>query len=322
MRILITGGAGFLGTHLVKRCLQEAETEITVLDSLELSPSALPENLKLYWDRIHYVRGNACNSKLLNELIPYQDVIFHCAAQTSHILSIQNPKADAAVNAESTLKILESMRFYNRKAVLVYPSTTSVIGSPKKETVDECHPLNPLDIYSVHKVLSERYCLSYAAFHGLQTVILRFANLYGPYGRKEPEYGFINHFIHQAVQDAKLQVFGRGDQIRNVTFVEDAADLMLRSAAELSLRGASWFATSPHHLSVLEIAETITSVFQSGRVVSIEWPEERKRIEVGSVKFSAKALKSKMGPIGPTPLLQGLQKTFAVFSAQHPNLFA
>ncbi len=309
MRILITGGAGFLGTHLVRHCLQKPGSEITVLDSLEWPSGTLPKNLQPFWDRIHYVRGSVCNNKLLKEFIPYQDIIFHCAGQTSHIISIQDPKTDAEANAESTLKILEAMRFFNREAVLVYPSTTSVIGIPEKERVDESHPRKPLDIYSIHKALSERYCLSYSAYHGIRAVILRFANLYGPYGKTQPEYGFINHFIHQAMSGSPIEIFGPGDQIRNVTYVEDAADIMFRAAYEFSLWGDSWFATSPYYHSIREIADSIVSVFRNGSITHIEWPEERKRIEVGSVRFSSEALGAVLKSVAPTDFFQGLQKT-------------
>lgn len=320
MRILITGGSGFLGTYLVKQVLRNPNSEVTVLDSLEFPLGSLPENLKPVWDRITYIRGSICNNKLLKELVPYQDIIYHCAAQTSHILSIQDPKADAEVNAEGTLKLLETLRFFNREAVLVYPSTTSVIGKPQQKVVDESHPLNPADIYSVHKVLSERYLISYAKFHGIRMVILRFGNLYGAYGRMQPEYGFINHFIHQAINHKTLQIYGSGDQIRNVMFAEDAADLMERAALKKELHGAFWFATSPYHLSVQKIAQQIMEVFQSGSLSHVDWPEERRQIEVGPVHFSSAALAAKIGPVGPTSFVKGLQKTLETLKNQSLNL--
>jgi UDP-glucose 4-epimerase len=292
MNVLIIGGAGFLGANLVRRCLKEAGTLVTVMDSLDPHLHATTRNLQEVWPRIRFVRGDMRDETLLAEIVQGQDVIFNCAAQTSHPLSIQYPLLDAEINCLGNLKLLESLRLLNSKARIVYTSSSTVIGKAQTALVNEDHRERPLEIYSANKGVAEKYYRIYNTIHDLQTVVLRFANLYGPFGKGFQEFGFINYFIHLAKGDQEIQIFGSGNQSRNVLYIEDAVDILWQAAQEPRLVGESWFATSEQHLTVREIAETIVRVFGRGRVKHIEWPEERKRIEIDHVVFSSERLRS------------------------------
>jgi len=164
--------------------------------------------------------------------------------------------------------------------------------------------------------VAEKYYRIYHTLHDLQTVVLRFANLFGPYGKGFQEFGFINYFIHQARTDQEIRIFGSGSQTRNILYVEDAVDLLWRAAREPGLTGGSYFATSEEHLSVREIAETIVQVFKSGRVVHIDWPEERKRIEVEHMVFSSARLRSIIDWKPEYNLKSGLQQTKSITDPQ------
>jgi UDP-glucose 4-epimerase len=292
MNVLIIGGAGFLGANLVRRCLKETGTLVTVMDSLDPHLHATTRNLQEVWPRIRFVRGDMRDETLLAEIVQGQDVIFNCAAQTSHPLSIQYPLLDAEINCLGNLKLLESLRLLNSKARIVYTSSSTVIGKAQTALVNEDHRERPLEIYSANKGVAEKYYRIYNTIHDLQTVVLRFANLYGPFGKGFQEFGFINYFIHLAKGDQEIQIFGSGNQSRNVLYIEDAVDILWQAAQEPRLVGESWFATSEQHLTVREIAETIVRVFGRGRVKHIEWPEERKRIEIDHVVFSSERLRS------------------------------
>src|SRR5262245_7956992 len=128
MNILIIGGAGFLGANLVRRCLLDPDNRVTVLDSLDPKLRATAINLRTVWDRIRFVRGNMGDEPLIAELVQGQDVIFNCAAQTSHPLSLQDPIHDAEINCVGNLKVLEAVRLLNPGAVVVYTSSSTVIG--------------------------------------------------------------------------------------------------------------------------------------------------------------------------------------------------
>ncbi len=295
MNILIIGGAGFLGVNLARRCLTEPGVKVTVLDSLEPRLRATTDHLRPVWEQIRFVRGSMNDEHLVAEAVQGQNVIFNCAAQTSHPLSLQEPLFDAEINCLGNLKLLEAVRHLNRNAVVVYASSSTVIGKAVGETVDETHGERPLDIYSANKGVAEKYYRIYNRVYDLKTVVLRFANLYGPYGKGFPEFGFVNYFIHLAWTGQEIRIFGAGQQTRNVLYVEDAADILLRAAAEPRLVGEVFFAAHEEHLPVVDIAQRIVRTFGRGTLTQIEWPEERRRIEVDSVRISSAKLREITG---------------------------
>ena len=309
---LIIGGAGFLGSNLVRRCLAERDARVTVMDSLDPHLHATTANLRPVWNKIQFVRGDLRDETLLAKMVQGQDVIFNCAAQTSHPLSIQYPLLDADINCAGNLKLLEAVRLLNRDAVVVYTSSSTVIGKSQRPVIDEDHPERPLEIYSANKGVAEKYYRIYHTIHDLKTVVLRFANLFGPYGKGFPEFGFINYFIHIANTGQQIDIFGSGAQMRNVLYAEDAADVLMLAARNSSLVGQALFATSNQHLSVAEIAAGIVEVFERGAVNHIEWPEERRRIEVDHVEFSSARLQAATGWQPRHDFVSGLRRTRAI----------
>jgi len=309
MNILIIGGAGFLGANLARRCLQDPANQVTVLDLLDPQLKATTANLRGIWDRIRFVRGSMADEPLIADMVQRQDVIFNCAAQTSHPLSLQLPIHDAEINCLGNLKVLEAVRLLNPEAVIVYTSSSTVIGKALGDVVDESHGEKPLDIYSANKGVAEKYYRIYNRVHDIKTVVLRFANLFGPYGKGFPEFGFVNYFISLARAGQTIDVFGPGDQTRNVLYVEDAAEILYRSANDSRLVGEVFFATHEEHLSVLQIAEEIIRVMGKGRLNHVEWPEERRRIEIDKVRFSSELLMKTTGWKPQYNFTQGLERT-------------
>ena len=317
MKVLITGGAGFLGSNLVRRCLAEKSCQVTVLDSLDPLVHSTTQNLQEVWSQIRFIRGDIRNETLLAEVIQDQDVIFNCAAQTSHALSIQYPLLDAEINCLGSLKLLEAVRLLNKDAVVVYSSSSTVTGKALYEIADEDHPERPLEIYSANKGVAEKYFRIYHTHYDLRTVVLRFANLYGPFGKGFPEFGFVNYFIHQAWTNQQIKIFGKGNQTRNLMYVDDATEILWRAAHEPRLVGDAYLATGTQHLTVREIADTIVSVFQRGQVACVEWPDERRRIEIGHVRLSSARLRAITDWEPRYDFMSGLQKTKAILENEH-----
>jgi UDP-glucose 4-epimerase len=165
--------------------------------------------------------------------------------------------------------------------------------------------------------VAEKYFRIYHTHYDLKTVVLRFANLYGPYGKGLPEFGFINYFIHLAWANQQIKIFGEGDQTRNVMYVDDATDILWRTAHEPRLIGDAYLATARQHLTVREIADTIVSVFQQGQVTCVEWPDQRRRIEIGHVKLSSARLRAITNWEPRYDFMSGLQKTKAVLENEN-----
>ena len=226
----------------------------------------------------------------MNKVVKKQDVVFNCAAQTSHPLSFKDPYFDVEVNCLGNITLLEAIKQHNKKALVIYTSSSTVIGRAMGEVVSETHGEFPLDIYSANKVVAEKYYYIYNRVYDLNTLVLRFANIYGPYGKGYPEFGFINYFISLAQADEKITIYGDGSQTRNVMYVEDAVDLLYQCMFHKEVFGDVYFAAHREHCSVRKIAEEIVSVFGKGKVVTIKWPDLKKRIEIDSVIISGAKL--------------------------------
>lgn len=319
MKILVIGGAGFLGANLVRRCLLDPNNQVTVLDSLDPKLRSTVASLRRVWERIRFVRGNMGDEPLIAELVQGQDVIFNCAGQTSHPLSLQDPIHDAEINCVANLKLLEAVRLLNPSAVVVYTSSSTVIGKAVGDLIDESHGEKPLDIYSANKGAAEKYYRIYNRVHDLKTVVLRFANLYGPHGKGYAEFGFVNYFLHLAWTNREIQVYSPGNQRRNVMFVDDATEILYRAALEPRLCGEVYFAAHDEHLSVRNIAESILQVFGRGSLKLVSWPDERKRIEVDDVKISSALLTEITGFRPKFSFTEGLTRTLEVLEQERSS---
>ncbi len=310
MNALIVGGAGFLGTNLTRACLRAGET-VTVVDSLEPRLRSTLAGLEDVRDRVRFVQADMRDVDAMKAVVEDQDVIFNCAGQTSHPISMSDPTFDIEMNCKGHVGLLEAVRASNPKATVVYTSTSTVVGKAVRTPIDETHPELPLDMYSANKLAGEKYYRIYHTAHGLKTVSIRFANLYGPYGKGFPEFGFINYFIHLAWARGEIRLFGHGNQQRNVLFVDDACEALRLAAREPRLHGQVAFAAHESHVSVGEIARQIVATLGRGSVTHVEWPEDRKRIEVDDVEIASTRFRDLVSWRATRSLVEGLEITRA-----------
>lgn len=312
MEILILGGAGFLGNNLTRYCLKDKRNKITVLDSLEPRLESKITDLKEVLPKIKFIKGDIRNMSLLKRIIPRAEVIVNCAGQTSHPLSLLDPFFDVQINCLGNLSVLEAVRKYNHKALLIYTSSSTVIGKSLAYKIDEDYLRHPLDIYSANKGVAENYHWLYHQVYGLKTIVLRFANLYGPYGKASSQFGFINHFINLANLGREIKIFGSGKQKRNIMYVEDAVDLIYRSFFAKNLLGEIFFAVHREHYTIYKVAQTIVEVFQKGKIKKVPWPKIRKKIEIKDIIISGTKLYYRLGWKPKYCLKDGLLKTKAI----------
>lgn len=313
-RVMITGGLGFIGSNLARRCLQ-AGAQVTIYDCLEPRSGGNLANIRGFTDRVTLAFHDIVNFDQLTERVVGQDIIFNAAASTSHAFSMVEPLADLDVNGRGVIQLLEAVRRFNPTARLIQLGTTTQFGRLNYRPADEQHPEFPCDIYSANKCAAEKYVLIYARAHGLRATAVRLSNTYGPRACiHSPEYTFNNFFIGQALRGRAVTVFGEGKQLRNVLYVEDAVDALLAVATSEAAIGQPLLVAGDEHRSIAELAEATVRVMGSGRVDFVGWPAERQSIEIGDAIISNEKLKAITGWQPAHDLDAGLAKTRAYFA--------
>jgi len=213
--VLITGGAGFIGSHIVDKLL-ENNHQVIVVDNLSSGcVENLPNsnNLKLY--KLNIEKDNI-EQVFINEK---PNCVIHLAAQTSVNYSIGNTTFDAEMNIMSSIKLLEICKKYNIKKFIT-ASSAAVYGNPKYLPIDENHPTNPMSPYGLSKLTMEKYIQLY----NIPYIIFRFSNAYGPRQKSSKESGVIAIFDKAMKENNEINIFGDGEQIRDFIYVEDIAN--------------------------------------------------------------------------------------------------
>ncbi len=233
MKILITGGAGFIGSHLSEKYASEGET-VFCLDNLEDGDMRNIYRLITY-SNFKLIRGDIKDSDLLEKIMPHVDAIIHLAAQIHVERSIVKPKLTYDVNVLGTLNVLEVARKYDIEKIL-HTSTSEVYGSAQYSPMDEDHPLCAPHPYGASKIASDRMCYSYVKTYGMNICIARPFNTFGP---KQKDYGYggvISIFTRRVLSGQPPIIYGDGNQTRDYMYINDlvrAYDLILKSNKSL-----------------------------------------------------------------------------------------
>lgn len=219
-RILVTGGAGFVGSNLVKRLVRE-QARVTVLDDLF---TGRVENLPA--EGFEFVKGSVCDPALVEQLVASHDLIFHLAARNI-VVSTKNPREDFETNIGGTLNVLLAARAVGGRRI-VYTSSTSVYGNPRYLPMNEDDPLSLLTPYAVSKLAGENYCMAFYESYGLHTTAVRYSNIFGPgQDPANPYCGVVAKFLESLMAGRAPVIHGDGNQTRDFTFVDDAVEATL-----------------------------------------------------------------------------------------------
>jgi UDP-glucose 4-epimerase len=224
MKILITGGAGFIGSHLVDRLIKEGH-EVVVVDNLSTGKK---ENLN---PKAKFYKIDICSPKI--NLVFQKEkpqVVYHLAAQIDVRKSIQNPIQDAKINILGSLNLVQNFTKYRERSPVkfIFASSVGVYGEPKLLPIKENHSLNPIAPYPINKLTIEKYPALYQN-QGLNFVSLRYSNIYGPRQLSTGEGGVIAIFIDKVLQGERPTIFGSGRQTRDFLYVDDAVEAAARA---------------------------------------------------------------------------------------------
>lgn len=308
-KILITGGLGFIGSNLAHKCL-ELGAKVTVYDCLDPRSGGNLYNVRDIQDSIELCYQDILNFGQLSRHITNKDIVFNCAASTSHPFSMREPWIDLDVNSRGVINLLEAIRRFNKDVKFIHLGTTTQLGKLQYQPADEKHSEFPTDIYSANKSVSEKYVLIYANAYQMRAAAVRLSNVFGPRATiHSPEFTFNNYFIGLALQGKDIAVFGDGKQLRNVIYVNDAVDALILCSQAEEVIGKALFAVGNQHYSVAEIAQETVKHIGSGSVKFIQWPKNRKSVEVGDAIISNEKIKKILRWSPQYNLKDGLIKT-------------
>ena len=251
LEVAVTGGAGFIGSHLC-RTLLENGAKVTVFDNL--SSGKINRIKDLENNGLNFVQGDIRDLEAIVKATKNCKVIVHLAAQTSVPLSMENPQEDCEINVIGTLNVLEAAR--KAGARVVFASSSAVYGNPDQKPTPETYPTNPIAFYGLTKLLGENYCRFYKENYGLDVVMLRIFNVYGP-----SCHGAIYDFLNKLRKTPdKLEVLGTGRQARDFIYVADMVNLIIKAATSPAAAGEVFNVGTGNTTTVTELAKMIIKI--------------------------------------------------------------
>jgi UDP-glucose 4-epimerase len=313
-KILVTGGAGFLGANLC-HALAERGARVTALDGFLFGGGANPANLE--GAAVELVRADIREIDL-RPLCEGCSVIFNLAAQTSHMGGQQDPLADIAVNAVAQVRLIAAAREAAADAVVVHASTRQFYGRPRVLPVAEDHPIAPPDANGVSKFAGEQYWLLEHRVRGRPVVSLRLTNCYGPRLRiRDARQTFLGIWIRQVLQGLPFEVWG-GEQLRDMTYVDDVTEAFLLAATTPACFGGTYNLGGSPPASLRALADLMVKVAggQGGgqaRYTTREFPADRASIDIGSYHADDSLFRGATGWHPSVDLEDGIARSLAWF---------
>jgi UDP-glucose 4-epimerase len=276
MRCLVTGGAGFIGSHLVDALVSRGD-DVCVLDDLSTGHR---DNLNA---KAELIEAEVSDAPAVRSAVAGRELVFHQAAHRAVLRSVEDPLATDTANVHGTLTVLEEARAAGARR-LVYASSSSVYGGADLRPTPETAPLIPRSPYAVTKLTSEHYCRVYTELHGVETVALRYFNVFGPRQRPDSMYAAVIPLFIDALRNGRRPVVhGDGRQSRDFTFIDDvvAANLAAASAPATAASGHAYNIACGGEYTLLELLEHL------GEILGVTVDPEHTEPRAGDVRHSS-----------------------------------
>lgn len=305
--VLVTGGNGAVGCHLVKALL-DSSAKVVVLDDFSQSSA---KNLPLH-KNLKIVRGNITNEKVLEKVFAKKyDYIFHLAARFANELSVKNPLEDLNVNTRGTLQVLLHAAKQN-PTKFIYTSSSSLYGSQNTASFKETLYPNPSTPYAASKLSAEHYCNAIHNLYGLNFTIVRLSNSYGPYDPPGKFRNVIPNFFEAAINGKDLVITGNGNETRDFTFVGDTVKGILLASYKKSANNQIFNLGTGKETKILKIAKTILDITKSNS--KILFKPRRSFDHITKRKMNISKAKSLLGYHPEVKIEDGLKITYDWFS--------
>jgi len=256
--ILVTGGAGFIGSHLVDSLLKNNAEKITIIDDFSGGSQNNISHLKDN-DKVTIVNGSISDKKLVSSLVSRSDFVFSLAA-SKLVVSLKTPRVDVETNVVGVYNILEAAM--DSDVRIVHASTGSVYGSSDVPMAED-HPMNPTTIYGISKLAAEQYCMYFVKENGLKASVIRYFHVFGPRQDYSGEAGVVSIFLSRVIQNKPPIVFSGGKQIRCFTYVSDDVDATMLLATSSNAVGQAYNVASKTRISINDLALQIIDRYGS-----------------------------------------------------------
>ena len=309
LKLLITGGLGFVGSHLVDSLVKKNHKIMILTKTLSKK-----KNIKKSAKKIQIEKIDLTNFQQLGKIIEKfkPNVIIHLAGNASHSKSFENPLKDIDSNAKTTLFMLEKIRKLNTQCKFILGSTFIVIGKPKKLPVNENTPCNPTTIYGTNRLSSEYFCKIYHEVYGLHTNIFRITNSYGPREQIIPKKNAVNFLIYKSFKKEEISIYNQGKFFRDFIYIDDVIsgiNIILKKGKS----GELYWISSGKKTWFYEFGDVLVKT-TGCKVKYSETPVYTKKVDVGNFVVS----NSKLRKLGWSPKISvdvGIRKTLDYFQS-------
>ena len=302
-RVVVTGGAGFVGSNIVRQLLERGAS-VVVLDDFSTGNMV---NLPTATERLEVVRGSVADFELLRDVVKGAGLVIHAAARNI-IASTRNPRDDFETNIGGTLNVLMAVQGSGVRRV-VYSSSASVYGNPRYLPINEDDGIDTLTPYAVSKLAGENYCRAFYESQGISTAVVRYSNVYGPAQRPDNPYcGVIAKFFESARKGESLRIHGDGDQTRDFTYVGDAVNATLLAATSQKADGQIYNVATGRETTINQLAHAVMKV--AGVEGEIEYVDRRDIDNIRRRVLNIEKIRRELRWVPGTTLERGLTKTW------------
>ena len=320
-RVLVTGGLGFIGSNLARRLVEQG-ARVTLCDAMIEGYGGNEANVREIRDAVEIERCDVRDAEAMDRLVAGRDVVFHLAAQVSHVMSLSNPYPDIDINIKGTAVVLEACRRRNPAAVVVRSGTRGQYGPAVHLPVSEETPSDPRGIYEISQLSSEMICRTYTRIHGVRTVPLRLTNIYGPRAQmRHSQFGVVNWFVRLALEGRPIPIFGSGRILRDFLYVDDCVEALLAAAVEPSAVGEILNVGHDRPSTFLEVAEVLQEIVPGTRIEFTEFTPERRAQEPGDFVSDIAKIGRIVGWEPKTSLREGLARTAEFYRERREDYF-
>jgi len=297
MRVLVTGGAGFIGYNLSSRGSVERMRKLRSL-------------------KIPTVVADIRHRHRITEITKGADLVFHLAAMASVPLSVERPQYDCQVNVIGTVNVFEAARAIDAK--VVFASSSAVYGNPHQIPIPETHELQPISFYGLTKVVDELYCRAYYETHQLRVTALRLFNVYGPEAKMGVTYDFLKKL---SIDNSRLEVIGDGEQTKDFIYVDDTVEAFIAAAETERADGEAYNIGSGENLKIRDLAQKTVDRLDLHETTEILYGVTPTWI--GDVKYTKADLRKASSELGWRPKTdhdEGLDRTIRWFESTHGEI--